>query len=119
MFERHPDLRIASIENGALWVEPLIKTFNHVYGQMPQYFKAHPVETFRRHFFVAPFNEDSVSELAKHIDVSRILFGSDWPHPEGLVQPLDFMDQLPTFSLADQEKIMSSNLKGLLEGVRN
>jgi predicted TIM-barrel fold metal-dependent hydrolase len=48
-----------------------------------------------------------------------VLFGSDWPHPEGVVEPLDFLSELTTLSAADQKKIMSSNLKGLLEGVRN
>ncbi len=116
---RHPNLRIACIENGAFWVEPLIKTLNHVYGQMPQHFKEHPTETFRRHFFVAPFNEDPVDELAAQIGASRVLFGSDWPHPEGLAEPLDFVKEVAAFSLADQQKIMSSNLKGLLEGARD
>ncbi len=119
VFARHPDVRIACIENGAFWVEPLLKTLNHVYGQMPQYFKEHPVETFKRHIFVAPFNEDSVPDLVEAIGASRVLFGSDWPHPEGVVEPLDFLDELSALGAADQEKIMSSNLKGLLEGARN
>jgi len=119
VFDRHPDVRIAAIENGAFWVDGLIKTLHHVYGQMPQYFKTHPAELFRRHVFVAPFNEDSVPDLATQIGTDRILFGSDWPHPEGVVEPLDFLSELTAFNAADQEKIMSTNLKGLLEGVRD
>jgi len=119
VFDRHPEVRIAAIENGAFWVDGLIKTLHHVYGQMPQHFKQHPVESFRRHVFVAPFNEDSVPDLAAHIGTDRILFGSDWPHPEGVVEPLDFLSELAAFGPADQEKIMSTNLKGLLEGVRD
>jgi hypothetical protein len=49
----------------------------------------------------------------------RVLFGSDWPHPEGVVEPLDFLGELTELSAADQQKIMSSNLKGLLEGARD
>ena len=119
VFTRHPDVRIACVENGAFWVEPLIKTLDHIHRQMPQYFKQHPVETFRRHIFVAPFIEDSFEDLAKHIDVSRILFGSDWPHPEGAAEPLDFLSELVSFTMADKQKIMSTNLKGLLEGKRD
>jgi hypothetical protein len=115
MLERHPNVRILSVENGAFWVEPLIKTLEHVYGQMPQYFKQHPVETFRKQVFVAPFIEDSFEDLAKHIDVSRILFGSDYPHPEGAAEPLDFLAEITAFNAADQQKIMSSNLKGLTQ----
>lgn len=119
VFDRHPNVRVAAIENGAFWVEPLIKTLAHVHGQMPQSFTQHPVETFRRHVFIAPFNEDSVAELAQHIGADRVLFGSDWPHPEGLASPRDFDEEVSSFSLADKEKIMSSNLKGLLEGARD
>lgn len=119
MLERHPNVRILSVENGAFWVEPMIKTLEHVHGQMPQYFKQHPVETFRKQVFVAPFIEDSFEDLAKHIDVSRILFGSDYPHPEGAVEPLDFLAELTAFNDADKQKIMSTNLKGLLEGQRD
>ncbi len=119
IFERHPGVRIAAIENGAAWVDPLLKTLKHVYGQMPQYFKEHPVETFKRHVFVAPFNEDSIPELVDLIGADRVLFGSDWPHPEGVAEPLDFLAELSGLSAADQQKIMSSNLKGLLEGARD
>jgi predicted TIM-barrel fold metal-dependent hydrolase len=119
VFDRHPDVRVAAIENGAFWVDGLIKTLDHVYRQMPQYFKRHPVDTFRRHVFVAPFNEDSVSDLAALVGVERVLFGSDWPHPEGVVEPLDFIRELLDFGPADQQRIMSSNLKGLLEGMRD
>jgi predicted TIM-barrel fold metal-dependent hydrolase len=119
VFDRNPGVRIACIENGAFWVDGLIKTFDHVYGQMPQSFKQHPTEVFKRNFFVAPFNEDSIPELVGQIGADRVLFGSDWPHPEGVVEPLDFLSELEGLSAADQEKIMSSNLKGLLEGVRD
>jgi predicted TIM-barrel fold metal-dependent hydrolase len=119
VFDRHPQVRIACIENGAFWVDPLIKTFDHVYGQMPQSFKQHPTQLFKHHFFVAPFNEDSTPDLVAQIGADRVLFGSDWPHPEGVVEPLDFLRELEGLSAADQQKIMSSNLKGLLEGARD
>jgi len=119
VFDRFPNLRVASVENGANWVAPLIETLGHVHGQMPQKFKSDPVEAFRRHIFVAPFIEDSFEDLARHIDVSRILFGSDYPHPEGAERPLDFLEELTAFNMADKERIMSLNLKGLLEGKRD
>lgn len=119
VFDRFPDVRVASVENGAGWVAPLIETLRHVYGQMPQKFKSDPVEAFRRHIFVAPFVEDSFEDLARHMDISRILFGSDWPHPEGTVRPLDFLEEMTSFDMAAKERVMSLNLKGLLEGNRD
>ncbi len=45
-----------------------------------------------------------------------MLFGSDFPHPEGLANPLDYLDEFEEFSADDVEKIFSTNLKGLLAG---
>lgn len=119
VFDRFPDARIVSVENGATWVVPLIETLRHVYGQMPHKFKRDPVETFHRHVFVTPFIEDSFEKLAEHMPVNRILFGSDYPHPEGTAHPLDFLSEMTSFSMSDKERIMSLNLKGLLEGKRD
>lgn len=117
--ERHPDLRIASVENGADWVGPLLHRLDHAYGQMPQAFKRHPRETFHRQIFVAPFYENDPKHLATHIPVERILFGSDYPHPEGLAEPLDYVKEYKNFNEDDVKKIFHSNMKGLLEGARN
>ena len=119
VFDRHPDVRVACIENGAFWVEPLLKILDHVYGQMPQHFRQHPVGIFKKHIFVAPFAEDSIGNLKEAMDPSRILFGSDWPHPEGYHNPLDFIAETGALNDADRKKVMCTNLKGLLEGKRD
>ena len=119
VFDRHPNLRVASVENGAPWVRPLLERFDRIYGQMPKAFKRHPRETFREHVFVAPSFEDDMVELARHMSADRILFGSDYPHPEGLDQPLDYLKEFETYSEDDIKKIFHSNMKGLLEGARD
>jgi predicted TIM-barrel fold metal-dependent hydrolase len=116
VFDRHPRVRVASIENGSKWMFPLLDALTHAYGQMPKEFSRHPLETLREHIFVAPFYEEPIEKLAQRIGVERVLFGSDYPHPEGLANPLDFLPELSGFSARDQERIMSRNLKGLLEG---
>jgi predicted TIM-barrel fold metal-dependent hydrolase len=116
VFDRFPGVRVASIENGSKWVKDLLARFEHAYGQMPKEFQRHPLETFRRHIWVAPFYEEPIDRLAELIGVSQVLFGSDYPHPEGLADPIDFLEELGSFGAADQRRIMSSNLKALLEG---
>ena len=90
VFDRFPDVRVAVLENGASWLDPLLKRFEHVYSKMPQAFKRDPVETFRKHIFLAPFYEDPVEKIVGLLGANRVLFGSDWPHPEGLKHALDF-----------------------------
>jgi predicted TIM-barrel fold metal-dependent hydrolase len=57
--------------------------------------------------------EDTVPELAEHIPVERILFGSDWPHAEGIEHPRDFFKKVEEFSIDDQRKIMVENAREL------
>ena len=52
-------------------------------------------------------------ELAVHLPVERILFGSDWPHAEGVEHPKDFLDKVRSFSPADQRRIMVDNAREL------
>ena len=119
VFDRHPGVRIVCVENGADWVDSLLGRFDRAYGQMPKSFKRHPREAFEKHVFVAPAYEDDMRQVAKALPVERILFGSDFPHPEGLAEPLNYLEEFQGFSAADIEKIFHSNLKGLLEGARD
>jgi len=113
LFERHPGLRIAYIENGGTWVGDLLHGLQVLHGQQPGMFKENPVDQFHRNCWVAPFVEDSVPELAKHLPVERILFGSDWPHAEGVAHPRDFFANIEDFSIEDQRKIMVENAREL------
>ena len=118
VMDRHPNIRWLSAENGSIWVPHLMQMFKRAYGQMPKDFARDPIETFREKVYIAPYYEEDLMELRKDVDVSRILFGSDWPHAEGLGKPLDFLAELERFSPEETQMVMSSNLKGLLEGKR-
>ncbi len=117
--DRFPDLRFICVENNSEWVGPLLERFDRVYGQMPKNFIRHPRETFVSQVFVAPAYEDDMDVLASHIPANRILFGSDYPHPEGLEEPLGYLQEFDNFSEHDVRRIFSENLKGLLEGQRD
>jgi predicted TIM-barrel fold metal-dependent hydrolase len=115
VFDRHDNLRVASIESGSEWVPLLVKKLKKVYGQNPSAFKRDPIESFREHVWVAPFYEDDLSGLKDLIGVDRVLFGSDWPHAEGLADPKTFADDLKRFGYADDDitTIMVDNGWGL------
>ena len=113
LFERFPRLRVAYIENGADWVPRLLHSLEMLAGQNPGMFTSNPVDQFIEHCWVAPFVEDDVAKLAQYLPVDRILFGSDWPHAEGLAQPRDFFANVASFSDEDQRKIMVENAREL------
>jgi len=109
VFTRHPDTRCAIIESGSEWVKPLLKKFKKVYAQNPKAFASDPIEQFRDHVWVAPFYEDDIRGLADAIGTDRVLFGSDYPHAEGLAVPSAFVDDLHGFTDAEVKSIMRDN----------
>jgi predicted TIM-barrel fold metal-dependent hydrolase len=110
VFTRHPKLRVASIENGSDWVAILAKRLKKKANQMPEFFPKDPLEVLRTNVWVAPYYEEDVPALAKTIGVDKVLFGSDWPHGEGLADPVSFTEELKGFSEADTRKVMRDNV---------
>ncbi|MEU4312337.1 amidohydrolase family protein [Nocardia sp. NPDC024068] len=84
---RFPGLRIASVENGSSWIHPLFHDLTDLTRKMPQNFPEDPLEVFRRNIWVSPFWEGSVSDVVETVGWDRVMFGSDYPHPEGLPEP--------------------------------
>jgi predicted TIM-barrel fold metal-dependent hydrolase len=116
VFHRHPPLRVASIEAGGDWVVPLIKKLKKVYAQNPGAFTGDPVQQLCDHLWVAPFYEDDIRTLAGTIGVEHVLFGSDYPHAEGLADPLSFVKDLHGFSDDEVRLVMRDNALALLQG---
>jgi predicted TIM-barrel fold metal-dependent hydrolase len=87
---RFPKLRIASVENGSGWIHPLFHDFAELYKKMPNNFPEHPLDVFRRSIWVSPFWEGVVADVVETVGWDRVLFGSDYPHPEGLAEPKGF-----------------------------
>jgi predicted TIM-barrel fold metal-dependent hydrolase len=117
VFDRFPSLRIASIESGSSWVSLLVKKLKKAYGQMPMAFQLDPVEAFCDHVWVAPVYADNLAALKHTVGVDHILFGSDWPHAEGLADPRSFADDLRAFDYDEAEihTIMAVNGRTLAE----
>lgn len=112
---RFPELKIAVIENGSSWVAPLLSTLKDLYKKMPQQFLGDPVAAIKNNIHVSPFWEEDLAELSDLIGVERVLFGSDYPHPEGLADPISYVDELTKLSEADQAKIMGGNMARLIQ----
>ncbi|MGN6473517.1 MAG: amidohydrolase family protein, partial [Mycobacteriales bacterium] len=112
---RNPELRILSIENGASWVPGLFENLTSVYKKMPQEFGEDPVEAFKRCVYISPFWEDNFVDIAKLVGPDRVVFGSDWPHPEGLKDPITYVDDLEGLSQDEIARIMGGNMIDLFK----
>ena len=115
LFERFPNLRVASIENGAEFLPDLFRKLRQSSNRLATagYFKEDPVESFKQHVWINPFWEDDVNEVAALMGTDRVIFGSDWPHIEGMPTPLDYVAELDQFSAPDQQKILRDNARSL------
>jgi predicted TIM-barrel fold metal-dependent hydrolase len=113
LFDRFPNLRVASVENGSDYLVDLFKKLRSTAKKMPGYFREDPVETFKRHVWINPFWEDDVDEIAAAMGPERVIFGSDWPHIEGMPEPLDYVAELSRFDAAAKRRILRENVREL------
>jgi predicted TIM-barrel fold metal-dependent hydrolase len=121
LFGRFPDVRILSLENGSLWVPYLLKQMDKMYkmgaagpwlgGRLTE----RPSGFFERHVFVSPYHEENVVALCELIGPSQVLFGSDWPHPEGVARADEWFEVVSPLTLEAQRLVMRENLAALLE----
>jgi len=113
LFERFPNVRIASVENGSEFLGDLFHKLRSAGRKLPGWFAEDPVETFRRHIWINPFWEDDVNETVELMGADRVIFGSDWPHIEGMPRPLDYAVELKAFDDVAQRKILRDNAEEL------
>lgn len=114
VFERFPGVRIGVVENGGSWAHRLIDVFDRVYRKRPYDFSEHPADVFRRHVWINPFHEEDMSQLVELLGADRVMFGSDYPHPEGLAEPTAFISELANLPEDTAARVMGRNLKELL-----
>jgi predicted TIM-barrel fold metal-dependent hydrolase len=114
IFVRFPNLRFASVENGAAFLPGLFRTIESAAHKQPIYFKDHdPIETFKQHVWINPFWEDRAEDIVEMMGADRVIFGSDWPHVEGMKDPLDYTAELKGMSDKVRRMIMHDNAEFL------
>ena len=109
---RFPKLKLVAVETGSEWVAPLLERIGKVYKQQPKMFNEDPRDVFKRNVWVSPFYENNLDQLGELIGADHMLMGSDWPHTEGLVEPLSFVKVSPNGSAL----VRPGTLEGVGEG---
>ena len=117
LFERHPGVRIASIENGAEFLPDLFRKLGQSRDRLSiaNYYKEDPGLLFKEHVWINPFWEDDVYEVERYMGSDRVIFGSDWPHIEGMPTPLDYVKELDGFDDSQKLRILRDNTRELNE----
>jgi predicted TIM-barrel fold metal-dependent hydrolase len=123
-FGRFPNMKVCLSEMGTVWLPYTMRKMDHAHlmGRKIKWsetgkLEERPSEIFRKHFIVAPYPEENVRRVVDEVGVEPIVFGSDFPHGEGLAHPIEYVGhQLGGFSDADVKRIMRDNLEEFLFG---
>jgi predicted TIM-barrel fold metal-dependent hydrolase len=121
-FGRYPNVKVSLSEMGTVWLPYTLRKMDHAFlmGRKATWsptgrLDRRPSEIFREHFVVAPFPEENVRRVVAEVGIEPIVFGSDFPHGEGLAFPYQYVSaQLDGFSEEDQRRIMRDNLDAFL-----
>jgi predicted TIM-barrel fold metal-dependent hydrolase len=116
LFLRFPNVRIASVENGSQYLPTLFRRLGTIAHKTPRFFSDHdPIETFREHVWINPFWEDDPYAVIEMMGADHVIFGSDWPHVEGMPQPLDYAVEVKELDQAALRLVMHDNSDALTE----
>jgi predicted TIM-barrel fold metal-dependent hydrolase len=122
-FERHPKLRIGVIELTASWVTEFVPTLEGVWGF---YSSRHggpltelslpPSAYFFRHVRVGALGYEQPARLVDVVGEDVFMFGSDWPHAEGIAEPVKSYERFLPDDMREsaKRKLMGDNTRWLL-----
>jgi predicted TIM-barrel fold metal-dependent hydrolase len=99
-FERFPNVKLLSAENGAEWVPAMLSKMDKCRGIAKNGYwpggqlKDRPSRIFAQHVGVVAYPEDDLRAIIDQVgSVDWIMMGSDYPHAEGVEQPRVFADE--------------------------
>ena len=98
VLERHPDLRIGVIEQGALWVPGWMRSMDAAAGafirneQRLEDLSMKPSEYVARQVRVTPYPHEDAGWIIGNVGPDICMFSSDYPHVEGGRNPLKRFD---------------------------
>jgi predicted TIM-barrel fold metal-dependent hydrolase len=117
-FARFPNMKLLLSEQGTVWLSYLVRKMDHAFmmGRRATWGKLtmRPSQYFREHCFVAPFPEENLDRAIEVVGPDPIVFGSDFPHGEGLPDPSAYLGQLANLTEEDAHAVMRGNLARFL-----
>lgn len=120
LFGRFPKLNALVAEHGAEWVPHFVRHMDKSRGMgrngpwIGGKLTERPSEIFRRHVRVAPYPEDDVPWIVEQLGhADSIVAGSDWPHAEGLANPVSFGELIEPLDEVTRQRIMYENAAAL------
>jgi predicted TIM-barrel fold metal-dependent hydrolase len=109
---RFPKLKFMPVEFASNWIRPFYAKLQRTYDNAPVLFDENPVDVFNRNIWMHIFHEPDPKGLIElGIPVDHLMFGSDFPHPEGMGDPLAYSAVVADLPLDQQALIMGGALE--------
>jgi predicted TIM-barrel fold metal-dependent hydrolase len=109
---RFPKLKFMPVDFQATWIRPFIQRIRTAYDESPVLFEEDPFEVFKRNIFIHAFHEpDPKGLLDLGVPADRLMFGSDFPHPEGMSDPLAYSEVVADLPEETQALIMGGAIE--------
>jgi predicted TIM-barrel fold metal-dependent hydrolase len=116
--ERHPKLRVGFLESGGGWIAPWLDRMDRHFddqGFNDSGLKHRPSEIFQRQCWISfePV-EGSLKVLADYIGPHKIMWATDYPHPDGFFPgaPAMVQKQLEGLSAETKHQVMAGGAMG-------
>jgi len=99
-FERFPNVKLLTAENGAEWVPGVLRKMDKCRGLAKNGYwpcgqlKTRPSEIFKKNVYVVAYPEDDIRGIIDQTgSYEYLVMGSDYPHSEGVPEPRDFIKE--------------------------
>jgi predicted TIM-barrel fold metal-dependent hydrolase len=112
---RFPTLKFAPVEFPSSWIRPFVAKLQDTYERTPVLFDEDPLEVFKRNVWVHAFHEPDPAGLLEILPADHIMFGSDFPHPEGMGDPLAYSEVVEGLPEETQALIMGGSLARIMK----
>jgi predicted TIM-barrel fold metal-dependent hydrolase len=118
VFERHPGLKGLSLEHGAVWLPSWLRAIDTAAKAFRRQLAARefpPSETVRRHLKFCPFAGEPLGWIIENIGSELLVFGSDYPHPEGTADPIGLFEKaMPGCNPETLDRFYHRNMQELM-----
>jgi len=124
VFERFPDFAVVLAEVGAAWLPPLLRRLDNLYEIQASFhgrplcpdLRMPPSEYIKRQAIITcSFPADTADPAVLALAPDNFAFGGDYPHPEGLAQPLaDYKAMVEFIDPATEDGFYGDNLARFL-----
>lgn len=110
--ERHPALKVVSVESGAGWIPYLLEAIEYMSEEAGLEYHPTPTDVFNRQIYACTFFErKNFVQTIRQVGADNIMFETDFPHPACLFPDgLEYMvDAIAEMTPDERFKVFSGN----------